>query len=207
MRMIPNDFWNQNFFTVFRFRGIPVGVKNFIFEIQNFKKFSRAQFSIFFDGTGLKWKISKFRTYVQSRFCRFCPRGLWGPESDPSRTFLVFGTPQTPGAKSAESALYVCAKFWYLSFKTGSVKNIENCALENFLKYRISKIINKIDDSSYVRNCNIFYLRLVRQKILGIGGEYGIWNFEFRKKYADGDYPKIKKVKYFFYKIEKVEYW
>ena len=124
MRMIPNDFWNQNFFTVFRFRGIPVGVKNFIFEIRNFKKFSRAQFSIFFDGTGLKWKISKFRTYVQSRFCRFCPRGSCGvPKVTQVGLFWYSGPHTDPrGAKSAESALYVCAKFWYLSFKTGPVK-------------------------------------------------------------------------------------
>ena len=124
MRMIPNDFWNQKFFTPFRFWGIPETPKNFFSKNIFFKRVPRAQFSIFFDGTGLKWKVFQFRTYVQSRFRRFLlleVRKLW--KSDPTVKILVFSKfSDLRREKSSDLALSLCAKLKYLSIKTGFVK-------------------------------------------------------------------------------------
>ena len=124
MRMIPNDFWNQKFFTPFRFWGIPETPKIFFSKNIFFKKFSREQFSIFFDGTGLKWKIFQFRTYWQSQIWRFFPSGVRKfQKSDPTVKILVFGKfSDPPRAKSSESALSLCAKLKYLSIGTGFIK-------------------------------------------------------------------------------------
>ena len=122
--MIPIDFWNQIFFTFFRFWGISKNPKIFFSKNIFFKIVPRAQFSIFFDGTGLKWKIFKFHLYVQSLFWRFWPLGVRKlRKSDRLRAFWTFRKcSDPPRAKSSESALYVCAKLKYLSFKTSPVK-------------------------------------------------------------------------------------
>ena len=124
MRMIPNDFWNQKIFTPFRFWGILETPIFFFSKNIFFKKFSRAQFSKFFDGTGLKWKVFQFRIYVQSRFRRFLPLGVRKiRKSDPTVKILVFGKFSDPrGPKCSESALSLCAKLKYLSIKTGFIK-------------------------------------------------------------------------------------
>ena len=136
MRMIPNDFWNQKLFTLFQFWRIPETPKKFFSKNIFFKKFSRAQFSIFFDGTGLKWKIFQFRTYVQSRFWRFLPLGVRKlRKSDPTVKILVFGTPQTPLGKNRRNRLCTYVRNWNIfHLRPVPSKNIENCALENFLK-------------------------------------------------------------------------
>ena len=136
MRMIPNDFWNQKIFTPFHFWGIPETPNFFFSKNIFFKKFSRAQFSIFFDGTGLKWKIFQFRTYVQSRFWRFLPLGARKlRKSDPTVKILVFGTPQTPLSKNRRNRLCTYVRNWNIfHLRPVPSKNIENCGTPVLLK-------------------------------------------------------------------------
>ena len=131
MRMIPNDFWNQNFFTLFRFWGIPKTPKNFFSKNIFFKKFSRAQFSIFFDGTGLKWKIFQFRTYVQSRFRRFLPWGVCGvPNTKILTVGSLFRNFRTPKGKNLRNRLCTYVRNWNIfHLRPVPSKNIENCSL------------------------------------------------------------------------------
>ena len=117
VRMIPNDFWNSKFFTFFRFGGIPETPKKFFSKIIFFKIFHRSQFSIFFDGTGLKWKIFQFRTYWQREMLRFSLTGVPRTPSTkvvtPRSLFWNFSTSSKifgPNhAKSQHFSLSVCA--------------------------------------------------------------------------------------------------
>ena len=187
MRMIPNDFWNQNFFTPFRFGGIPETPKNFFSKNIFFKKFLRAQFSIFFDGTGLKWKIFQFRTYVQSRFRRFLPLGVRKiRKSDPTVKILVFGTPQTTLGKSCQNRLCTYVRNWNIfHLRPVPSKNIENCALENFLKKIFSKKNRGFGDSPKTKRGKKFLIsEIVRNHSHGhfkpLLGQFGCKMEEWR---------------------------
>ena len=136
MRMIPNDFWNQKFFTLFRFWGIPKTPKIFFSKNIFFKKFSRAQFSIFFDGTGLKRKINWFRTYVQSRLWWFRPFKVFFeffPEN--CKLFGHFANFRTPKGQNLHNRLCTYVRNWNIfHLRPVPSKNIENCALGTILK-------------------------------------------------------------------------
>ena len=66
-----------NFFYPLWFLGNPRGPRKKC-SIFFLKKTGVPQFSIFFDGTGLKWKIIEFCTYWQREMWRFCTRGVSG---------------------------------------------------------------------------------------------------------------------------------
>ena len=68
-------------------------------------------------------------------------RGLWGPEYQKSPTWVTFGTPQAPLGQNRQNRLCTYVRnFDIFHLRPVPSKNIENCALENFLKFRISKI-------------------------------------------------------------------
>ena len=80
-------------------------------------------------------KISHIRT---EPILPILPQGvLWGPESDPSRTSLVFRTQQTPLGQNRRNrhCTYV-RNFDIFHLRPVPSKNIENCTLKNFLKFR-----------------------------------------------------------------------
>ena len=80
-------------------------------------------------------KISHIRTEPISPIL---PQGVCGVPNTKKVRLGSLSRPHRP--HGAKSALYVCAKFWYLSFKTGSVKKYLKFPLEKFLKFQISKI-------------------------------------------------------------------
>ena len=137
MRMIPSDFWNQFFLPLFVFGKSPKPRK-IVFRKIFFSKSSRGRNSQYFlTGLVLNERYFNFAHTYRADFEDFCP---WGSENyakvtQPSK-FWFLGPHRPPGAKSA---LYVCAKFWYLSFKTGSVKKYWE--LRPWEHFEISKII------------------------------------------------------------------
>ena len=97
----------------------------------------KVQFSKFFDGTGLKWKIIEFCTYWKRNIVLLPV--IIGSKIKPKCHCLSIWGP-APLRKSRHFSLSVCALFNYLFLGPVLPKNIENCTSPITLKKK-SKII------------------------------------------------------------------
>ena len=90
---------------IYRFWGIPTGIKFVIFEIQNFKFYLLRQFSIFLTGPVLNERYLNFAHTIRTTFQDFAQRVGEFPKHPTGVTFLT------------QILKIVCAKITYISFR------------------------------------------------------------------------------------------
>ena len=132
--MIPNDFWNQKFFTSFRFWGIPETPKIFFqnFEISKCSTGRNSQY--FLTKPGLIERKNDFAHTYEETCGNFAQGVPQDPENSKVAQFSGKNSKNTLRGRNHQKSLhtYVRNQFIFLLSLVPS-KNIENCDLRNIL--------------------------------------------------------------------------